>query len=228
MTWVSIITPVYNGVEFLEQCAMSVCLQNAGADLTWDWWIGINGHGTGGEVLEKARAIQKKCPNFDIHVINLPRAKGKVEALNALVAMTTGQWIAVLDCDDTWERNKLLYQKAAIDMSPTKIDVVGTFCKYFGDMVSDGPALPEGFIGSDSFWKGNPIINSSALIRRELARWEDRFGLDDYDMWLRLLASGAVFFNLPYQLVNHRIHTASAFNGKGKQDVSGLLKFHGL
>jgi glycosyltransferase involved in cell wall biosynthesis len=227
MIWVSILTPLYNGVEFLEQCAMSVCLQNCDG-FNWEWWIGVNGHGEGGEVLQKAKAIRKSCPNFDIHVVNLPRVKGKVEALNTLVPMTRGQWIAVLDCDDTWERRKLFYQKVVIDRSPRPVDVVGTFCKYFGEVVSDGPALPEGFIPGEAFSKGNPIINSSALIRRELAHWEDRFGLEDYDMWLRLHAGGAVFFNVPYRLVNHRIHAGSAFNGKGQQDVAGLLKFYGL
>jgi len=218
--WVSILTPLYNGVEFLEQCAKSVCLQ----DTQKDWWIGVNGHGDGGEVLSRAREIQRECHGFTVHVVNLPGVKGKVAALNALVALSSSEWVAVLDCDDTWEKDKLLVQKMAIDMSPIKIDVIGTFCSYFGDIVGDGPSLPQGFIGEEIFWRKNPIINSSALIRRELAYWEDRFGLEDYDMWLRLRRK--VFFNAPYKLVNHRIHAASAFNGKGGQDVEGLLAYH--
>jgi len=230
--WVSILTPLYNGVEFLEQCAMSVCLQNCkyeGTQFTWEWWIGVNGHGDGGQVLQEAQAIRSKCSasNGIIHVVNLPHVKGKVAALNELVKHTTGDWIAVLDCDDTWERNKLLFQKLAIDRARgLRIDVVGTFCSYFGEFVSDGPLLPKGFITEVDIWKGNPIINSSALIRRELATWEDRFGLEDYDLWLRLMRKGCIFFNVPLHLVNHRIHSASAFNGKGKQDIDGLLKYH--
>ena len=230
--WVSILTPVYNGIEFLEQCAMSVCLQNCeyeGAQFTWEWWIGINGHGDGGQVLQKAEAIRDKCSasNGMIHIVNLPHSRGKVAALNELVKNSTGDWVAVLDCDDTWERNKLLFQKLAIDRAgEARIDVVGTFCRYFGELLSDGPILPKGFITEVDIWKGNPIINSSALIRRELAAWEDRFGLEDYDLWLRLMRVGATFFNVPIQLVNHRIHSMSAFNGKGKQDIDGLLKHH--
>lgn len=232
--WVSIITPLYNGVEFLEECAMSVCLQNCGEDelgdrFTWEWWIGVNGYGfSGGDVLAAAKNIQNKCEgsigDCKIHVINLPGIKGKVEALNALVPNTIGEWIAVLDCDDTWERNKLLFQRRTIDKIPA--DVVGCFCNYFGDLNGPGPALPAGFIGAAAFWKSNPIINSSALIRRELAHWQDRFGLEDYDLWLRLLRKDVTFFNVPYYLVNHRLHAASAFNGKGKQDVKGLIIYH--
>jgi len=227
--WVSILTPLYNGVEFLEQCAMSVCLQNLKnevTEVTLDWWIGVNGHGDGGAVLLRAQQVAEKCRNFcTVHVVNLA-TKGKVATLNALATKASGEWIAVLDGDDTWERNKLIYQKLAIDQSKRKIDVCGTYCRYFGDLVSNGPELPRGYISSKEIWEANPIINSSALIRRELALWEDRFGLEDYDLWLRLADSGSVFFNVPEYLVNHRIHAGSAFNGKGKQDVPGLLSYH--
>lgn len=230
--WVSILTPVYNGVEFLEECAMSVCLQNCNYEsthFTWEWWIGINGHGDGGEVLRKAQEIRQKCRasigDCTIHVINLPQVRGKVEALNALVPHTRGEWIAILDCDDTWERDKLLYQKLTIERSPVALGVVGTYCRYFGELNTHGPDLPSGLIEFSRLWISNPIINSSALIRRDLAHWEDRFGLEDYDLWLRIVKNNQLF-NIPKYLVNHRIHQSSAFNGKGKQNVAGLLKYH--
>lgn len=230
--WVSILTPLYNGVEFLEECAMSVCLQNCNYEtthFTWEWWIGVNGHGDGGDVLRRAQEIQYKCKesigDCVIHVVNLPDVRGKVETLNTLVECTEGEWIAILDCDDTWERDKLLYQRLTIERSPIKLGVVGTLCRYFGDLNINGPPLPAGLIEYSSVWFGNPIINSSALIRRDLAHWEDRFGLEDYDMWLRI-AKTERLFNIPKLLVNHRIHAGSAFNGKGKQNISGLLSYH--
>jgi len=231
MTWVSIITPLYNGIEFLEQCAMSVCLQNSKNEytsFTWEWWIGVNGHGDGSQVLEQAQNIASRCSNHmdcKIHVVNLPYAKGKAEALNALVRKSQGEWIAVLDCDDTWERDKLLFQKMAVDRMPS-LEVVGTYCRYFGDIVSNGPTLPAGFISKEMVFKSNPLINSSVIIRRHNAYWIDRFGLDDYDLWLRLAKRGLKMFNIPYYLVHHRIHGGSAFNGKGRQDVDGLLHYH--
>jgi glycosyltransferase involved in cell wall biosynthesis len=188
----------------------------------------VNGHGDGGAVLEKAEDIVARCSKHidcKIHVVNLPYAVGKAEALNALVRRCQSDWVAVLDCDDTWERDKLLFQKMAVDRMPS-LAVVGTYCKYFGDIVSNGPVLPAGFISKEMVFKSNPLINSSAIIRRGYARWEDRFGLDDYDLWLRLAKRGVKIFNIPYYLVHHRIHRESAFNGKGGQDVEGLLNYH--
>lgn len=231
--WVSIVTPLKNGIEFLEECAMSVCLQQCNYHstyFTWEWWIGINGHGSGGSVLKKANEIASKCKSSigecKIYVINLPNEQNKVTTLNELVSYTKGDWIAVLDCDDTWERDKLLYQKMTIEHSSKKLGVVGTFCNYFGEFTSNGPKIPSGLIEYSSLWISNPIVNSSALIRRDLAIWENRFGLEDYDMWLRIAGKGEHLFNIPKYLVNHRIHNNSAFNGKGSQDVVGLLTYH--
>ena len=104
--WVTILTPLYNGVEFLEQCAMSVCLQQCqykDMSFTWEWFIGVNGHGTESDVLERAKEIRDRCKQHigecNIHVVNLPLARGKVGALNALVPYAKGEWIALLDCD---------------------------------------------------------------------------------------------------------------------------------
>ena len=228
---ISILTTVYNGYEFLEECARSIYLQqrsNGGVQVDWEWWIGVNGHGAdGGKALIAAQAVRGLAPTgCSVHVVNLPDVKGRVGALNALAGQATGDWVAVLDCDDVWEPEKLLVQMTAIQMSSRRIDVIGTFCSYFGEVVSDGPSLPSGWITRERVLMDNPIINSSVLVRRELAAWEDRFGLEDYDLWIRLGLAGRGIFNVPHRLVRHRIHGASAFNGKGGQDLAGLHAFH--
>lgn len=225
---ISILTTVYNGYEFLEECARSIVVQKCeheGLHFSWEWWIGINGHGeSGGEAMRMAEKIAEA--DSRIHVVNLPDAKGRVAALNSLRAMVHGEWIAIIDCDDIWEQDKLITQVAAIKMANRPIGVVGTFCSYFGDVVSTGPCLPPGWISIENVLKANPIINSSALIRADLAQWEDGFGLEDYDLWIRIMKGGHKLFNIPHPLVLHRIHKESAFNGKGAQDLRGLLDHH--
>ena len=55
MTVVSVIIPLYNGVEYLEECVRSVIAQTF---TDWEILIGINGHGyDGGEVATIAREI---------------------------------------------------------------------------------------------------------------------------------------------------------------------------
>jgi len=229
---ISILTTVKDGYEFLEECAKSIFLQHCRhetIEFSWDWWIGINGHGdTGGEALLTALAIRDAWPQHRIHVVNMPEAKGRVAALNQLCRMTRGEWIAILDCDDIWEQDKLLTQMIAVQRSPEPIDVIGTHCSYFGDVRGGAPALPSGWISLVSVLTGNPIINSSVLLRREIAVWEDRYTLEDYDLWIRSAKAGRRLFNIPHPLVRHRIHARSAFNASGLQDIEGLRRHHGI
>jgi glycosyltransferase involved in cell wall biosynthesis len=222
---ISILTTVKNGHEFLEECANSIFLQETQygeIHVEWEWWIGINGHGpSGGPALEEALRIQKLGGNRAIHVINMPEADSRVAALNTLCSKTNGEWIAIIDCDDTWKPEKLITQKIALSMSLRPIDVIGTHCIYTGDMTGS-PRLPSGWITPEIVMHSNPLINSSVLIRKELAVWEDRCGLEDYDLWIRLAMKGYSLFNVPHPLVCHRIHKGSAFNAGAKQDVDGL------
>ena len=229
---ISILTTVKGGYEFLEECAKSIFLQHCrhgSVEFTWEWWIGINGHGEGGgEALLTALKIRDAWPQYRIHVVNMPEADGRVAALNTLCRMTHGEWVAILDCDDIWEQDKLLTQMCAIQMSSDPIDCIGTHCSYFGDMAAGGPTLPSGWISLDSVLASNPIINSSVLLRREIAVWEDRYGLEDYDLWIRCARAGRKLFNIPHPLVRHRIHARSAFNASGAQDMEGLRRHHGI
>jgi len=228
---ISILTTVKNGYEFLEECATSIFSQQCHygtAKVEWEWWIGVNGWGdSGGPALQEALRVQKLGGNRGaIHVINMPEVDGRVAALNTLCGKTSGEWIAVLDCDDIWCPDKLISQRIAIDMSSRPIDIIGTFCTYFGDLSGGGPSLPSGWIPYEMVMSSNPIINSSVLIRRELAVWEDRCGLEDYDLWIRASKKGHTLFNIPHRLVRHRIHKGSAFNAGSKQDIEGLRKMH--
>ena len=66
------------------------------------------------------------------------------------------------------------------------------------------------------FLIGNPIINSSCLVKKELCYWDSSWnGIEDYDMWLRLWKGGKTFYNVDSIQVLHRIHRESAFNAKG-------------
>lgn len=228
---ICILTPVYNGWKYLHQCAASIFAQEQGkVPFEWEWWIGINGHGpTGGEAYRLALALAQK--DRRIRAVNLEDVNGKVEALNRLVqlsAIAGAPWIALLDCDDLWAPDKLAKQWDLLAKDASGADGIGTFCYYFGDLQGIGPTgLPSGWIDTrkEAMLSANPILNSSALLKRGCAEWEDRFGLEDYDLWIRLAAEGKKLYNIPERLLFHRIHKDSAFNGKGGQDLDGLLEY---
>ena len=130
-------------------------------------------------------------------------------------------FIALLDVDDVWFPQKLDKQVPYLD----QYDVVGSQCLYFGDKSSQS-TIRSGDISTFNFKRGNPMINSSVIIKKEWAHW-NHIILEDYDLWIRLRKQGKRFYNCEEVLVKHRIHSKSAFNSKGNgQYVQKLLKMH--
>lgn len=216
---ITVLIPLYNGIEYLEEAVRSVHLQ---IYTDWTCMVGVNGHGeTGGEVFEKATAIISSLKDPRFSVINLPDVRGAPDAINALVARSTTPWVAHLDADDTWQPMKLHCQVNTLQINPV-IDVIGTFCSYFGTM-KGSPNIPGGFVPPDTFITMNPMIHSSILIKKELAHYTNEFVTYDYDCWLRNLIQNKVFYNVPLQLTYHRVYDESHFNASGKQNP-GLVR----
>jgi len=221
---ISILTTVYNGYEFLEECANSIVRQEMEE---WEWWIGINGHGeNGGEALATAIRIKNLYGKQRIHVVNMHSCRGRVESLNTLATYVKGEWVAIVDCDDTWKPSKLIRQVEYILSCGVPVDCVGTFCSYIGDLSGQIPNVQSGIITRAHLENANPVINSSALFRTKWAYWEDRCGLEDYDLWFRMIRRGAHIHVIPDILVHHRLHSHSFFNRGSSQDVGGLRSFY--
>ena len=207
--------PIYNGIEFIDESVPTIQYQTY---KNWELLIGINGHLKDSDVYKLA----KKYETLDcrIKVFDLFEIKGKSEALNEILKHSKYDWISLLDVDDKWLPKKLESQIYHI----TNYDVIGTQCKYFGNL-NGSPYIPTGDITSYNFIKSNPVINSSCLVRKELCYWDKNWDVEDYDMWLRLWKQGKKFYNVESIQVLHRIHNDSAFNVKGNNlNVSKLLE----
>lgn len=210
---ISILMPIYNGIEFIQDSLPSVISQTY---TEWELIIGINGHAPDSSVYKKA----KEYENEKIHVHDLHEIKGKSNALNEMLKLCKYDWICILDVDDKWHNEKLEKQ---VPLMPA-FDVIGTNCQYFGESQAS-PQIPLGIITDFDFTKVNPIINSSCLVKKELCHWDGEYNLEDYDMWLRLRKENKKFYNMVEMLVLHRIHKASAFNAQGNNNkVASLLE----
>lgn len=211
--------PIYNGIEFIDESVSSILNQTIG---DWELIIGINGHPPLSDVYMVAKQYELK--NNKIRVLDLTDIKGKSNALNVMVQYCTYNYVALLDVDDIWLPKKLEMQRYYLNV----YDVIGTKCVYFGDLENIVPQIPNGDLSNIDFLSFNPLINSSAIIRKELCFWNAKWdGVEDYDMWLRLNKQGRKFYNLREVLVKHRIHKQSAFNAQGNHlKVEGLKKSH--
>lgn len=212
---ISILMPIYNGIEFIDESVGSILNQTFS---DWELIIGINGLPENSDEFKKASDYKSE----KIQVLDLFTIKGKSSALNEMIKYCKYVHVALLDVDDIWHDKKLEKQVPFIE----KYDVVGSRCIYFGDINGVVPYNPVGDISMFDFFRINPIINSSCIIRKELCFWNEN-GIEDYDLWLKLRNQNKVFYNCSEVLVKHRIHKTSAFNANGNNNLVGdLKKFH--
>jgi len=207
---ISILIPIFNGIEFIDESVSSIKNQTYN---NWELLIGINGHCINSDVYK----IAKKYENEKIFIFQFSpeTIKGKPNTLNELVKYTSSQsqYVALLDVDDIWHPTKLEKQIPYLYM----YDVIGTQCFLFGD-VNYISQNPNGDLSNHNFLNSNPIINSSSLIKKELAFWNANSFFDDYELWLLLKKQNKRFFNLYEPLVKHRVHNNSAFNSVEKSN----------
>jgi teichuronic acid biosynthesis glycosyltransferase TuaG len=202
---ISILMPIYNGIEYISESVNSILAQTF---TEWELLIGVNGHPENSDVYKKSI----EYTSDKISVRDFPDLKGKSVTLNKLITFSRYDTICLLDVDDIWKPEKLFTQVPYI----SKYDVIGTSCQYFGE--SDAiPRLYFGELSKSNFSELNTIVNSSCMINRRGRElfWDPEWdGVEDYDLWIRLVNNNWTFYNIDLRLVEHRIHNDSFFNTK--------------
>lgn len=216
---ISILLAVYNGEKYLAETMRSVLSQTYG---NFELLIGLNGCTDG------TADIVNSFKDERIKMFNYGDDKGKAKTLNKMLSVATGEWIAVQDADDVWAPIKLAEQVVHVG----EYDVIGSRCMYInaGGTVTGQPniALDHVQITGKCMVGDNQVINSSALIRATELRaeggWDTSIdGVEDFDLWLRLIKRGCKFINVKKPLVFHRLHASSNFNTQ-QQDITPLLQ----
>lgn len=212
---ISILMPIYNGIEFLQESFDSIQKQTF---TEWELLIGINGHEEDSETVLKAKQITKDEKN--VKILQFPEIRSKPKTLNMLTKFAKNELLCLLDVDDLWKETKLEKQTLIVE----KYDIIGTGCQYFGESTTI-LNLPYGKIRPEIFFSYNPIINSSSMFRKKDAWWDESLeAVEDYDMWLRLNSQNKQFFNIKEILCYHRIHNKSYFNTKTNYEIERDIK----
>jgi glycosyltransferase involved in cell wall biosynthesis len=212
---ISILMPTHT-LEFINEAIASVKKQSY---KRWELLIGANNYPKGEKFLDKLEK-EAEDPSGQTKIIDLGTCKTKSEALNKLTKEAKYDIICLLDSDDIWAEDKLAQQIKLI----ASHDVVGTGCEYFGEtpLAGQSPMLPYFKIDALLFQANNPIINSSAMLHKKDAHWDESLpGVEDYELWLRLNYQKKSFYNIPHNLCKHRLHDTSYFN---TQDFSHIEK----
>jgi glycosyltransferase involved in cell wall biosynthesis len=217
---VSVVIPVFNGERFMAEAIDSALGQSyPNVEI-----IAVNDGSTDGsvEILEKYNGRIRTLEQTNL---------GQASARNAGIITARGSWIAFLDQDDLWDTDKLLYQMKAVDVNCSVIYSSARIIDESGCTISSvrSPAKNTNAALHDLILH-NRLITSTALVRRDaiysvgMLDETNRFGADDYDLWLALAATGHKFYYIPLELASYRLHGENMSHNspilcKGKQQA---------
>jgi glycosyltransferase involved in cell wall biosynthesis len=211
--YISIIMNCYNCEEFLKESIESVLSQSYS---NWEviFWDNQSKDNSA-DIFNKY--VDKRLKYFYAkHHTNLGKAR------NRAIDESSGDWIAFLDCDDTWLKNKLCNQVEVIDKDQNLGLVYGAANVMVSGRVSSDWAkkiveskvqkkafLPHGDIFNPLLFN-NFIYLSSAIVRRDAFYRVGGIGesyrqAEDLDLFLKISSKYkvGVFEGI---VVNYRVH----------------------
>jgi glycosyltransferase involved in cell wall biosynthesis len=221
---VSVVIPTYNHAEYLGHALASVYAQTLPAAEV----IVVND----GSPDDTDAAIAPWLDRPGIRYIKQPNA-GQAAARNRGAALATGALLAFLDDDDLWPVEKLEFQVGAFQQHSEAVLAYGYVAPFSvpAELAAkvDFEIGPSGDVRA-AFRHRNWIVSpGQTLIRRkhfaavggfDPALW----GVDDYDLYLRLSAAGEFVF-LPRVGLYYRRHASNASRNSGRMHAN-LLALH--
>ena len=210
MSTVAVIIPAYNREDYIREALDSVLRQTRPADE-----VIVVDDGSS----DRTAAIAESFPGVTV----LRQQNGGASAArNHALSVATSEWVAFLDSDDVWRLDKLELQMAALATHP------GHDACTSNARALVGPGQPEDFgppplrlPPSDEIAPGLRgrlrVPPGTVVVKRDLMRQVGGFDNDarpceDWDLWLRLVASGCRFLLVPEDLLLIRVHDSNISN----------------
>lgn len=215
---VSIITPVYNGENFLEETILSVLHQTFN-----DFEFLLINHAS----TDSTRQIMQKYQSQDsrIKIIELTINKGgPAYPRNEGLKAARGEYIAFVDADDVWKKDKLQIQMdfftahPDIDMLYSSSDIIDETGEIRGKSKNQLlKTLLNPFLEDQKTIYYVNFININTLVLKNdhlpLFREEPYFiAIEDWMFHILNFLGGKTGKQIDEPLIDYRVHTASLSN----------------
>lgn len=224
---VSVLIAAYQADRFIETALASVRAQSHR-----DWEVIVVEDGSRDATEELVVKFSKSCRQ-SFHYERLPENRGVAAARNRLLDLATGEALAFLDADDTWEPGHLA---AAVSQIENGADIVVSGVRTFdlsNNQLLDHLPAPANLVREPvlSLFRRSLVVTSSAVVfTRELADRVGRFdeGLrigEDRDYWLRCAVAHARFRITRNFTCNYSKHSGSSM-ARTQQVAQDTVRFY--
>ena len=211
---VSIVIPTYNHAKFISKALKSVI------DQTYKNWEAII---IDNESVDETYKLINNFNDSRIKYFKISNDGVIAKSRNLGIKEAKGDWVAFLDSDDWWTKDKLevCFSKITkdVDFIYHAHEYVNKSKYFFKKKIIKGrqlkkPILNDLLIGTIT--KGSQISNSSVIVRKDIlikigGLNENKIlvGSDDYDTWLRIAQITDQFLYINKKLSFYLVHNAN-------------------
>jgi len=212
--WLSIISPTYNGQEFLPSALNSIIVQQ---DQNVECIVVDDG--STDSTLSILETYQKRLP---LKILQPPPRRNWVTNTNYALSFASGKYVCFLHQDDLWFQNRLLTMKQLTEQFPEVvlflhssnfIDRAGENLGLWSCPLPAFPRVIQSKLILERLLVQNFISIVAPIFRRETAL--EVGGMDDslwytadWDFWLKIAACGSALY-YPKPLAGYRVHQHS-------------------
>lgn len=211
---VSIITPTYNAAEYIAETIESVIAQTYSK---WEMLI-VNdcSKDNTAEIVQSYAAKDNR-----IKLINLKQNSGAAVARNTAIQNAKGRYIAFLDSDDLWKREKL--QKQLNFMQQNGYAFTFTAYEHFKEVkenIQNLVKVPKS-LNYNQALKGNQIGCLTVMLdRKQMQNIEfSKQKHEDYILWLNILKQGITAYGLNESLALYRTGNSKSISSNKLQSA---------
>ena len=211
---VSIITPAYNAAEYIAESIESVLAQTYP---NWEILIVNDCSKDNTAAIVQSYAAKDKR----IKLINLKQNSGAAVARNTAIQNSRGRYIAFLDSDDLWKKDKLQKQLSFMQQN----DYAFTFTAYehFKDNkenIQNKIQVPKSLNYKQAL-KGNQIGCLTVMLdRKQILNIEfSKQKHEDYILWLNILKQAITAYGLNERLALYRTGNSKSISSNKLQSA---------
>ena len=194
---VTVIIEDVSNVEFLEGTLLSLTRQ------TYLNWIGVLVlKSLDNDIVKSVKQALNKMRIGNIIDVQYFNENSSADILTKICEASKTPYISLCRSSDLWVAKKLELQIAELE-AKADLGIVGSMARYFGDKI-ELIKVPPGKITIEDFKRGNPLVYSSVVMRRDMAKFTNAYENYDYDCWLRNFTEKDNITNLPQILTLQR------------------------
>lgn len=200
---VTVLMPVYNGGEYVDEAIQSILSQTL-EDLEL---IIIDDGSTDNtpEIIERHRRADRRIRAYE------QGNKGLIATLNRGLELARGEYIARMDQDDVSLPERLAIQIAFMNAN-RHVGICGAWIETFDGLTrrivrlpTGDPAIRSWLLFESVLPHPSVVMRREVLCKAELSYDATRLHAEDYDLWVRASRHTALA-NVPYVLLHYRLH----------------------